>query len=55
MSPVMIVGGLLGQRASVCGGQPQVGFRGEADINRKARLIGSVENDPGCVKRRGWI
>jgi hypothetical protein len=27
-----------------------VGFWGEADINRQAKLAGSVENDPGCVK-----
>jgi hypothetical protein len=26
--------------------QPQVRFRGEADIDRLARLAGSVENDP---------
>jgi hypothetical protein len=26
--------------------QPQVRFRGEVDVNRHARLAGSVENDP---------
>jgi hypothetical protein len=31
---------------SACRGQPQVRFRGEADMNRPARLAGSVENDP---------
>src|SRR5262245_9651238 len=35
---------------STCRAQPQVRFGGEADMNRQARLVGSVENDPGCVK-----
>jgi len=26
--------------------QAQVRFRGEADMTRRARLVGSVENDP---------
>jgi len=26
--------------------QPQVRFRGEVDMNRQARLAGSVDNDP---------
>jgi hypothetical protein len=31
---------------SACRAQLEVRFRGEADIDRQAKLAGSVENDP---------
>jgi len=31
---------------SACRAQLEARFRGEADINRRAKLAGSVENDP---------
>jgi hypothetical protein len=34
---------------STCRARPQVRFRGEADMNPQARLVGSVENDPTAV------
>jgi hypothetical protein len=37
---------LVATRLSACRAQLEVRFRGEADIDRQAKLAGSVENDP---------
>src|ERR1700723_1441500 len=34
---------------------PHVRFRGEANMIRRTKSGGSVENDPGCVKTLGGI